>query len=84
MALELSRGPHVTLDFREKAFLRPGALTSPALGDKMMVLIFYLLLSQGGQQYWRFIIIIIIFRQVMVWILQAKGRQKLCCCLRRC
>lgn len=51
MAPELSRGPHVTLDCREKVFLRPGALASPALGDRMMVLIFYLLLSQGGQQY---------------------------------
>lgn len=58
----------------EKAFLRPGALTSPTLGDRMMLLIFYWLLSQDGQWYW----ILLHHRVILVWISQAKGRQKLC------
>lgn len=47
MAPELSRGSDVTLDCWEKAFLRPGALTSPALGDRMMVLIFLFAAKPG-------------------------------------
>lgn len=62
MAPELSRGPHVTLDCREKAFLRPGALTSPALEDRMMVLIFLFTAKPGWTAILEIIIIIIIFR----------------------